>query len=467
MYKMSLYVPKKPSYVILLGDIMLDHNIEGICKKIANEYPIPVVNCTKEYYNLGGCGNVLMNLLALGVDNIFLFSRIGIDTNGKILKSLLPEKVTSNLIEDSLYITTVKNRIYSEQKLLCRFDNELLKETTEEEENMILDNISNIINKTSICSIIFSDYNKGFLTRTLCQKIITLCNSHNIYTIVDPKNDYKKYINCTVIKPNKLETKKIFNIDIDKVGLIEAHKQILELVKCKTSVITLAGDGITLYNNNTLYKYSEKLKEVIDVTGAGDIVCSVLGALYYHLNDLQYLIKIANHLATISITHLGVYIINDTDILDTYRYIHNTKVFNLNNLPKLNKKIIFTNGCFDLIHSAHIELFKFCKSLGDILIVGLNSDSSIKQLKGESRPIYKLEDRIKILEAIEYIDYIIPFEEKTPINIIKKILPDILVKGGDYTKDNIVGKEYVKEVIIFNYINGKSTTNTIDLIKSN
>jgi len=461
---MSLYVLKKPSDIILLGDIMLDHNIEGTCTKIANESPIPVVNTTREYYNLGGCGNVLMNLLALGADNVFLFSRIGTDKNGDKLISLLPTDTINNLIRDSEFITITKNRIYSEHKLLCRYDNEVIKHTGVEEEDIILENIRNIINNGTVQTVVFSDYNKGFLTESLCQKVIKLCNTYNICTIVDPKNNYKKYLNCTVIKPNKSETNNIFKINIDKVGILEAHKQIKELVNCNTSVITLAGEGITSYNNS-LYKYKEESEEIIDVTGAGDIVCSVFGVLYPQIDDIELIIKIANHLATISISHLGVYVISDRDILDTYRHIHKTKVIDLQYFPKINKKVVFTNGCFDLIHSAHIELFKFCRSLGDIVVVGLNSDESIKRLKGESRPIYKLEDRIKILEAIEHIDYIIPFEDNTPIRLIEYIKPNILVKGGDYTKENIIGKEYAEEIILFNYIDGKSTTNTINVIK--
>jgi len=462
---MSLYVLKKPTDIILLGDIMLDHNIQGTCTKIANESPIPVVNFKNENYNLGGCGNVLMNLLALGATNVFVFSKIGCDKNGEKLLSLLPSKTLDYLIKDPSYITITKNRVYSENKLLCRYDNECLKQITIEEEEIILQQIKKIIESKSISSVVFSDYNKGFLTKTLCQKIITLCNSHNICTVVDPKNDYTKYLNCTVIKPNKVETRNIFNIDINSVGLNAAHKQIKELVNCKTSVITLAGDGITAYDN-TLYKYKEVSEEIIDVTGAGDVVCSVLGILYSQINDIELLIKIANHLATISISHLGVYIINENDLLDTYRHIYTTKLIELQYFPKINKKIVFTNGCFDLIHAAHIELFKFCKSVGDIVVVGLNSDNSIQRLKGNTRPIYKLNDRIKILEAIEYIDYIIPFEEDTPIKLIETIRPNILIKGGDYSKDDIVGKEYVQDTMIFNYIKDKSTTNTIRVIKS-
>jgi len=458
---MNLYTTCRPN-ILLLGDIMIDHNIEGKCNKIANEYPIPVVNISNEYNNLGGCGNVLLNLFALGAKNVYIFSRIGLDDNGKKIRDMLPENTINHILVDSDYITITKNRIYSDSKLICRYDNEIIKYTTAEEEDNIIENIKQIIK--NIDSVVFSDYNKGFLTKSLCQRIINLCNELNICTIVDPKNDYSKYINCTVIKPNKIETKQLFNIDLNITGLENGHKILQNLLNCKTSIITLSGDGITAYNNR-LYKCSEYTKEIIDVTGAGDIVCSVLGVFYKYL-DIELIIKIANHLATISISHIGSYIIKESDLLDTYKYINKTKhIYHFNSEYFPNKKIIFTNGCFDVIHSAHIELFKFCRSLGDIVIVGLNSNDSIKRLKGKTRPIYDLEDRIKILESIEYIDYIVSFEEDTPIDLIKQIRPHILVKGGDYTKDNIIGKEYA-EVVIFNYIKEKSTTNTInDLLK--
>lgn len=454
---MNLYIPNKPT-IILLGDIMLDHNIEGNSTKIANESPIPVVHCKNDYYNIGGCGNVLLNMVALGAKDVYLFSKIGDDSNGKKVTSLLPN-IINNMIIDPDYTTTTKNRIYSDNKLLCRYDNETIKYTTIEEENKIIEQIETILSSTLINSVVFSDYNKGFLTKSLCQKIINLCNRYNVYTIVDPKQDYTKYINCTVIKPNRSETKHIFNIDIDK-GLIEGHQQLHKMIQCKTSVITLSGDGISAYDSN-IHTCSTESKEVIDVTGAGDIVCSVLGVLYPYL-DIDMVIKIANYVATISVSHIGVYTITEMDILHMYKYIHNTKKISLEYFPKsIPINIVFTNGCFDVLHAAHIELFKFCRNIGNIVVVGLNSDHSIKRLKGDKRPIYKLEDRIHMLEAIEYIDYIIPFEEDTPIELMKYIQPTIIVKGGDYTKDSIIGKEYAKEVIIFNYIEGKSTTNTI------
>ena len=459
---MNVYIHDAEPNVILLGDIMLDHNIQGMSTKIANEAPIPVINCTKETYSMGGCGNVLMNIFALGCKKVFLFSKVGEDDHGNRLLSLLPIGTENYITVDKDDVTTTKHRIYSDKKLICRYDNECYKETTYLQENNILTQLASIIHSNTISSVIFSDYNKGFLTKSLCQSVITLCNQYNIPTIVDPKQNYKKYINCTVIKPNRVETKNIFGIDLQTVSLHNAHLSLHALIHCTTSIITLSEDGISAYSKNILHTYVEDVKETIDVTGAGDIVCSVLGVYYPFIQDIDLLIKIASHLATISISHVGVYTITPSDLLQTYHAIHRTKQISFQNLSHIHSKnIIFTNGCFDLLHSAHVELFKFCKSLGGTVVVGLNSDNSIKRLKGPSRPIYSLQDRITILEALESIDFIIPFEEDTPIELIKAIKPRYLVKGGDYKVDNIVGREYAKDVILFNYIDGKSTTNTI------
>ena len=458
---MNVYIPNSTPVIILIGDIMLDHTIEGISTRIANEAPIPVIQSTVEKYTIGGCGNVLSNLFALGCAKVFLFSKIGDDTHGRILSSLLPSGVENHLTIAKRYTTITKHRIYSDKKLMCRYDNELCEYTTIQEEKKILYMITRIIEQNTVTSVVFSDYNKGFLTDSICQRIIALCNNHSITTVVDPKKDYNKYIGCTVIKPNRLETAHIFGIDLRAVPLEQGHRMIQDRVQCKTSVITLSEEGITAYSDNVLYQYCEDVKEIIDVTGAGDIVCSVLGVYYPFITDIQLLIKIASHLASISISHVGVYTITASDLLHTWRYIHSTKEISIELFRGISDPVVFTNGCFDLLHSAHIELFQYCRSLGGIVVVGINSDASIKRLKGPSRPVYSLKDRIKMLEAIEYIDFIIPFEDDTPFTLIKTIKPQWLVKGGDYIKKTIIGREYAKDVCIFNYINGKSTTNTI------
>lgn len=462
----SVYIGDAKPRVVIFGDIMLDHTIEGKCTKIANEAPVPVIQFEKEKYSIGGCGNVVLNVAALGAEQIMLFSRIGNDTHGQIIESILPPNVINCMAKDCEFTTITKHRIYSEHKLMCRYDNERIYPNTDSQEQLVISRFKELLELTPPSSVIFSDYNKGFLTKSLCQNIIALCNKYNIPTIVDPKLDYTKYVGCTVIKPNKAETKNIFNIDLNKTDINDAHLRIQTMLKCMASVITLSGDGISANMNGQSYYTSEDTKDVIDVTGAGDIVCSVLGTYYPYINDLDHLIKIANHLASISVSHLGVYTITPNDLINTYKFIHKTKQIRLEHLPHFrSRRVVFTNGCFDILHSAHLNLFKYCRDLGDIVIVGLNSDDSIKRLKGETRPINPLEERIKLLSAIETIDFIIPFEEDTPLKLIQSIRPEYLVKGGDYSPETVVGREYAKNTVIFNYIDGLSTTNTIRKIR--
>jgi D-beta-D-heptose 7-phosphate kinase/D-beta-D-heptose 1-phosphate adenosyltransferase len=465
----SLYIGKNKPKIVLFGDIMLDHNIFGDCNKIANEAPIPVISFKNEKFSFGGCGNVLINMLKLGADKIFLFSRIGKDINGNKICSLLPKNCINNLIIDESLPTITKTRLYSDNKIIARFDKEITKTITDSQEKNIIDNFLEILNNNNdITSVVFSDYNKGFLSKSLCINIINLCNKFNIPTIVDPKNDFTKYLNCTLIKPNKSETYNLFNIDLNKEPLLFAHTQINTLINCKLSVITLSEDGISVFDNLNHFQLKDNVKNVIDVTGAGDIICAIFGVYYYYINDLHKLIKIANHIASISIEHIGVYTINDNDLFETYKFIHNTKLISPELITNLNiDNFILTNGCFDILHTGHIELFKFCKNLNGKLIVALNSDISIKNIKGNSRPINNLSQRIKILESISYIDFIIVFDENTPFNLIKNIKPKYLVKGGDYTLEQIIGKEFAENTIIFNYINGFSTTNIINNIKKN
>jgi len=466
---MNVYIQDAVPMIILLGDIMLDHNIQGTSAKIANEAPIPVIHDVKENYRIGGCGNVLNNLLALGTKTVFLFSKVGADVHGEQLLSLLPNQTVNYVTVDPDSITTTKHRVYSDKKLMCRYDTERYTETTHKQEAVILGNIATLLETQQITSVVFSDYKKGFLTKSLCQCVIALCCQKGVPTIVDPKHNY--YESCTVIKPNRMELQHIFGIDLKALSSIEeGHRLLHEKLGCTASVITLSEDGISAYSKKEHHRYKEDVKEIIDVTGAGDVVCSVLGAYYPFIKDMDLLIKIASHLASISISHIGVYTITPHDLLHTYRAIHHSKQLLMpqmlrRGIASCGSPIVFTNGCFDILHSAHLELFQFCKKLGGIVVVGLNSDDSIRRLKGPTRPIFNLADRIKLLEALEYIDFIIPFEEDTPLELLKQIRPRYLVKGGDYTKETIVGGEYAEEVVLFSYVAGKSTTNTIQTIR--
>jgi D-beta-D-heptose 7-phosphate kinase/D-beta-D-heptose 1-phosphate adenosyltransferase len=456
---------KQPN-IIIIGDIMLDHNIYGTISKLANEAPIPVLNKKNEIFSLGGCGNVLTNLYSLGCNNLFLFSMIGNDKYGEKLETILNRyNIKYSLIKDNS-VTTVKHRFFSDKKILFRYDEEDYRIIQEDDENYIYTKFLDTIENNSIDSIVFSDYNKGFLTDTLCQRIIKKANEKNIFTIVDPKDNYEKYKFCSLIKPNRNEVKKLFDIDFDIEEIHDVLIRIKNKVNSKYVVITLAEKGISYLNeNNKHIIFNTDSIDVIDVTGAGDIVNSIISYYFPFIIDKEYIIKLSSYVASKSVSHAGTYVIQSEDILLGNRYLNDNKLITFNEIKFIKKKVIFTNGCFDILHKGHLELFKFCKEnipYDGIFIVGLNSDSSIKRLKGDKRPFNSIDLRVQMLNSIKWIDYIIVFEEDSPVELLKLLKPDTIVKGGDYTVDSILGKEFCKEVKIFNTVEGYSTTNIIN-----
>jgi len=250
---------------------------------------------------------------------------------------------------------------------------------------------------------------------------------------------------------------------------------IKEHIECENVIITCGKDGVVINNiNNKIYH--ENPKNVVDVTGCGDVFMSVLIYMFNTSSDLYNACKVANYIAGLSTTTIGNYIVDKSDIQN---YIHSTQnniikhdkiIFDneINKITELSKQsnIVFTNGCFDILHSAHIKLFQYCKSQGNILVVGLNSDESIQRLKGPARPINNIEERSNILSLFPFIDYIIIFEEDTPYNILKLLQPNIIIKGGDYCVETIIGAEYCKEVKLFHYIPNKSTSLVVSKIKN-
>lgn len=463
---MNIFSVKKPN-IIVIGDMMLDHNIYGSIEKIANEAPIPVLHKSSELYTLGGCGNVLMNVDALGCNKLFILSMIGNDSYGDIIKGILNEKnISTALIKKDT--TIVKHRFFCNNKIIFRYDDENIYDLSEEDENYIYKSFVDIINNNTIDSVIFSDYNKGFLTNNICKKIIELANIHKIFTFVDPKNNYVKYKNCSLIKPNRNEVRKLFNIDINDNNINEVLINVKNMVQSKHVIITLSDKGISyIDDNNKIYNQPTAALDVIDVTGAGDIVNAIV-SYYLPLYNKEYVIKLSSYIATKSVSSLGTYVIKKEDILYANKHFNENKLLDLEYTKYLSKPIIFTNGCFDILHKGHIELFNYCKTLikDGILIVGLNSDESIRKLKGQERPINNLDTRIYMLSSLSMIDYIIVFNEDTPYELLKVLQPHTLVKGGDYILDTIIGKEFCKNINIFNTIQGYSTTNIISKIKS-
>ena len=432
---------------------MIDKYIYTNITKIANESPIPVFSFNYEKHILGGCGNVLENM-KLFQNKLFLISVIGND-NDKIQN--LTNKFNTTLIIDPTRKTTVKTRILCDNKILFRYDTEDIHTINSDIETQIINKFNELLPTLDI--IVFSDYNKGVLTEKICKYIIEQANIHNKITIGDLKYNFNYFKNITITKPNFSEAKQFSK----KNSVIEMHNTIFDKINCKYSIITLGKDGISFYDNKNLFTTSYESNEVIDVTGAGDIVGAIISSFYNKL-DIKSSLKLATYLGTLSVKKIGTYEISHNDILLAYKWIKN-KEFNqdiLYHLKNSNNKIVFTNGCFDVLHIGHISYLEEAKKLGNILILGLNSDDSIKRLKGSNRPINNLNDRITFLNKLDFIDFIIPFNEDTPLEIIKLIQPDILVKGGDYAIDSIVGREFAKETIILPFVDGKSSTNIIN-----
>jgi D-beta-D-heptose 7-phosphate kinase / D-beta-D-heptose 1-phosphate adenosyltransferase len=462
--------------ILVIGDIMLDINYNSEIKRKAPEANIPIHNITNIEYILGGAANVAYNLNNLGAC-VELISVTGDDTYSKIVKDILYGKdIKYKFFVDQNRPTTNKNRIFNGCDLSVRYDIESTDDIVSELAENILFYVNN---KKNINAIVISDYDKGVITEYLCQQIISWANINNIFTFVDPKlKNYNKYKECFLFKPNEVEAEKITG----SKNIEEILHVLKTQIQCKNVLLTRGNEGMILNNISNKIEHNEIIN-LVDVTGAGDVVLSVLVYEYLKTSDLLLSAKIANYVAGKSVGVIGNYLACNCDIEDYYNICEKSentiikskiifdyeteKLENISKNKNKNKNIVFTNGCFDILHSAHIKLLQFSRKQGDLLVVGLNSDSSIQTLKGPSRPINNVLERSHILELFDFVDYVIIFDELTPLNIIKSIRPNTIVKGSDYKANDVVGKEYVDSVILFNYIDGKSSTSVINKIKGN
>ena len=459
--------------IIIVGDVMLDINKKSKIVRHAPEADIPIYNILDVNYILGGAANVCQNLKNLGA-NVEIISVIGDDNNGnKIIEMLHSRKISHKLFVDKARDTTQKNRIFVDNKLSVRFDIETNADIPKNIEKEIIDYI---VTKDQIDAIIITDYDKGVITEYLSQTLISYANENNILTFVDPKlNNYMKYYNCFLFKPNQHEAE-IISGEKDVEKMITNIKQ---KINCENVLLTIGKKGMVL---NDIYNKIEhtSLIPIVDVTGAGDIVLAILVYVYLKKRDLLLASKVANFIGGKSVGVIGNYNVSQQDI-EEYFETSKQKINEINDKiifdyeierikqikQRSSKKMVFTNGCFDILHSAHIELLQFSKKQGEILVIGLNADESIRRLKGDRRPINDIDERAKILSLFDFVDYIIVFTDDTPFNIIESLRPDILVKGSDYKKENIVGKEFVKDIVLFDYIPNKSSSQVIHKIKNN
>lgn len=456
--------------VVIIGDVMLDINYIGTSNRIAQEACIPVVNVKNDNisYSLGGAANVCHNLYQMGINTHMIY--LGNDDK---YADIIIEKIKSCTMKNHLVNTTrcstVKHRFYVNNKIVFRYDNEETQDITTDEEQQILDIFRDNCQDYKI--LVLSDYNKGLLTPSLTRKLIKLANEKNIKVFVDPKiKNIDKYDGSFLIKPNKTEGEQMCGHYITNENLQKSMEEICDKTGSQNCLLTLGEDGMALLENKKMQYVNSEHNNVIDITGAGDVVLASFIYYYLKMKDLYESTKFSNYCGQIKVKNFGTYKITKYDIL-MYENKKN-KLISRENLKdyikiikKSNKKIVFTNGCYDILHYGHLTFLEESKKLGDILIVALNSDSSVKINKGDSRPINNIDYRIKQMCAINYVDFVVVFDEKTPEKIIQDIYPNVLVKGGDYQIDNILGREYAEETKIISYQTGFSTTNIIEKMK--
>ena len=462
--------------ILVVGDLMIDHYLWGSCERISPEAPVQVVEIAKETTVLGGAGNVINNLKALGA-NVSVSSVIGDDSNGVELKSMLTDINVgiANIIIQKGRKTSKKSRVIASSQQVIRYDKESKDDIEDSSVSQILDSLVDTIKNYDV--IILSDYGKGILRNNLCQGIISIAKNHNVKVLVDPKgSDFSKYKGAYLLTPNKKEAMLATGIDItDAFTLEKALLQLKNECDLGISLITLSEDGIATYDKQ-VEVFPTVAKEVFDVTGAGDTVIASIAFALAANKDIAQTAKFSNLAAGVVVGKIGSATVTLDEIEEYEASLHkSTSDAHIKSFDEMNtivsrytangKKIVFTNGCFDILHVGHVKYLQVAKSFGDILIVGLNSDASVSRLKGPTRPVNIADDRAYLLAALEAVDFVVPFSEDTPLELIKMIQPDILVKGGDYEGKEVVGTEFAGELKLVDFVDGKSTTKTIEKIK--
>lgn len=439
--------------VLVFGDFMVDEYLIGTVNRISPEAPVPVVEVKKQTKKLGGAGNVINNIISLS-GNVRVIGAVGTDTSGDfIIKTFNDNHVDTKYFKryDETK-TIIKTRVVSKNQQFLRIDDEKKEELPEEYITFIRKNIDNIYK--NISSLVISDYAKGAVSKELAQFLIKEANKRNIPIIVDPKGkDYSKYRGATLVTPNVKELMDVTNkkVDSEEEILIEGSK-LCKDYDIKYLALTRSEKGISLIDKN-LNKQDFKAiaKEVIDVSGAGDTVVSTMALLITLGYKMEDICRIANIAAGVVVSKFGTATVSLNELISSISKTGDFKLqdiktlkYIVNDLKEKGKKVVFTNGCFDMLHVGHLTSFKEAKKYGDVLIVAVNSDASVKENKGDLRPIINESDRIEMVSALEVVDYVVLMDDKTPVNLIKELKPSISIKGEDW-KDKDVPEKAVIE----------------------
>jgi len=468
---------------VVIGDLMLDEYLWGATERISPEAPVPIIDVGREDLRLGGAGNVVNNLRVLGA-HVALASVLGDDSDGEVIRERLQRAQVDvdALVHDPTRITSRKTRILSGNQQMLRIDRECTQEIELQVEQQLLQKLSAKIDCADV--IYLSDYGKGVLSESLIQKIIAQAKEKNIHVIVDPKGtEYTRYRGATLLTPNRKEASLATGISIkDEDTMHRAGAQILEIAQLQALVLTRSEQGMSLFQDNAEPVHlPTRAREVYDVSGAGDTVLTVVGLGIATGFSLEQAAFMANIAAGVVVGKVGTSTASPAEIVEAAGFLvagSQTKICDphalqivLRRLRQMGRKVVFTNGCFDILHAGHVSYLQRARDLGDLLVLGLNSDASVRRLKGESRPLVPENDRAVILAALSCVDHVVIFDEDTPLELISLLQPDILVKGNDYAEDQVIGADLVRQwggrVELMPFVSGRSTTALVSKISGN
>lgn len=468
--------------VLCIGDIMLDRFVYGNVERISPEAPIPVMRIMRESVALGGAGNVVRNIISLG-GQVGVVGLIGKDIAAEQIEKQISSLtgVISFLIQDSERPTTTKIRYIAGGQQLLRADYEVSSAISQELEEKALARISEAIENCDI--VVISDYAKGFLTASMISGIMRFAHQKGLKVLVDPKGrDFSRYRGAFLLTPNRRELAGATDMPAGTIDEVESAARYLIASGDVCGVLAkLGGDGVCLVmKDQPILHFRAVAHEVYDVSGAGDTVAAAMALALAGDISLADAAALANIAGSIVVGKIGTAVVTREDLahelMRDQARSSEEKILSLQKAEekaerwrKQGFKIGFTNGVFDLLHPGHLSLIRQARGQCDKLVVGLNSDSSVKRLKGNDRPIQGEEARAAVLSSLADVDCVVIFTEDTPIELIKRIRPDVLVKGADYTLDKVVGADLVKgwggQVFLANLVEGQSTTETIKKIE--
>lgn len=463
--------------VLIVGDVMLDRYVTGDVRGISPEAPIPILTGTSSEERLGGAGNVAGNLRAMGAE-VDLVSVIGEDGWGRALRdNLIAAGISAGgLVVDPERPTTLKTRMISGVQQMLRVDWEDGAEISGSTLEVVLERARERLDGCD--AVVLSDYGKGVLSDAVLRPIIEEARAAGKLVLVDPKGtDFGRYRGASLITPNRREAEGALGRRLEDIPSVAAGAaELLEVAGLDTAIITLGAGGIYFRTREGREgREATRARAVFDVTGAGDTVVSHLALHLAAGADLEVAVALANHAAGCVVARLGTNAVTPAELAARLRESapHEGKVLRGEELEQLvatwrrdGQRIVFTNGCFDILHSGHVSYLRYARSHGDVLLVGVNDDASVQRLKGSGRPVNPVDDRLEVLAAMEMVDAVVAFPEDTPAELIERVTPDVLVKGEDWADRGVVGREWVEKhggkVVLAPLVEGRSTTRIIE-----